>query len=136
MAVTGGDILEITFNNPTIGTGRFFAKAAEDSTFNLGGFRGDDDKNGIDGGGRNIRKINAVRWGFEVLVSWDMNIDNELQKLIDLSKEQTESDWTINHINGTTWSGKGSPVGETDGNGNASTFTLKVSGGGVLKKII
>lgn len=136
MAVIGGDILEITFSNPVVGSGRFFAKAAEGSTFNLGGFRVNDDNNSTDGGGRNIKQMSAVRCSFEVLVSWDGNVDNELQKLCDLAKEPQETDWTISHINGTVWGMKGSPVGDLDGAGLEATFTLKIAGGGVLKKII
>lgn len=136
MAVVAGDILEITYNNDNKGSGRFFAKAAEDSEFVLGGYKVDDDENAIDGGGRNIKKMNMVKPSFSVLVSWDMNTDNEMQKLQDLSSEPLDSDWTISHSNGSTWSMKGSPVGDIKGNGNAGTFTLKVSGGGVLKKIL
>lgn len=136
MSVIAGDILEITFNNPVVGSGKFYAKAAEDSTFALGGYRVDDDENNIDGGGRNIKKMNRVKPSFEVLVSWDMNIENELQKLTDLCSEPTDSDWTISHINGSTWAMNGSPVGDPSGNGNAGTFTLKIMGGGILKKLV
>ncbi len=132
----GGDITEISYNHPTIGSGVLYPKAAEDSTFDLGGFRGNDDANMVDGGGRNIRQLNQVRWSFEGTVSWDMNIDNELQKVTDMSKDPQEADWTFTHINGTVWGGKGAPVGDVQGNGNGSTFTLKASGGKALKKII
>lgn len=132
----GGDIIEVTYNHPTLGSGVFYPKAAEDSTFDLGGFRGSDDANMVDGGGRNIRQINQVRWAFESPVAWDMNTDNELQKLTDMAKNAQEADWTFTHINRTVWSGKGAPVGDISGNGNQSTFTLKISGGGALKKIV
>ena len=36
MAVVGGDIVELTFNHPTLGSGIIFPKSAEDSTFDLG----------------------------------------------------------------------------------------------------
>lgn len=136
MAVVAGDTLEITYNNPNKGSGRFFAKAGEDSEFVLGGYEVDDDKNAIDGGGRNIKKMNMTKPSFSVLVSWDMNTDNEMQKLQDLCDEPLDSDFTISHINGSTWAMTGSPVGENKGNGNSGTFTLKISGGGRLKKIL
>jgi hypothetical protein len=132
----GGDIIEATYNHPTLGSGVFYPKSSEDSIFDLGGFRGSDDANMVDGGGRNIRQINQVRWVFESPVAWDMNTDNELQKLTDMAKNSQEADWTFTHINGTVWSGKGAPVGDISGNGNQSTFTLKISGGGALKKIV
>ncbi len=60
----------------------------------------------------------------------------ELQKLADMAKDPQEADWTITSVNGSVWQGKGAPVGDLQGNGNQSTFTLKVSGGLELKKII
>lgn len=136
MAVIGGDITEITYNHPSLGTGTIYPKAAEDSTIDLGGFRGNDDTNMVDGGGHNIRQLNRVRWSVETTVAWDMNTREDLEKLTDLAGDPQESDWTFTHINGTVYGGKGAPVGDMAGNGNAATFTLKVSGGGKLKKIV
>lgn len=132
---TGGDIIEITYNHPTIGSGTIFAKSNEDSTFNLGGFRSNDDNNMIDGAGNMIDQINRTRWSLETTVSWDMNEREELQKVNDMAGSPEQADWTFSHVNGTVHSGKGKPVGDLEGNGNAATFTLKISGGGVLRKI-
>ena len=132
----GGDILEITFNHPTIGSGTIYPKSTEDSTFNLGGFRSEDDMAKIAGDGSMIDTINRVRWSFEIPATWDQNSANELDKLIELAESTVETDWTISSINGTVWGGKGKPVGELPGNGNAATITLKLSGGGRLKKIV
>jgi hypothetical protein len=65
----GGDILELTFNHPTIGSGVVFAKAGEDNTFDAGGLRTGDDANMIDGGGNMIQQMNRVRWSFEATTS-------------------------------------------------------------------
>ena len=46
------------------------------------------------------------------------------------------AEYTISIINGTTWKGEGKPVGDIQGNANASTFPLKLSGGGEMKKIL
>ena len=135
MAAVGGDILEISYNHPTLGTGRFFPKSGEDSTFDYGGIRGNDDANGVDGGGRTIRQLNAVRWSFETVVSWDANLSDELRQMTKLAGDPVEADWTITHINGTVYGGLGAPVGDIQSNGNAATMTLKVSGGGALVKI-
>jgi len=135
MAV-GGDILEITYNHPTLGTGTIFAKSQEDSTFDLGGYRSNDDAAMVDGGGNMIDQINQVRWKFSVAVSWDGNSANELDKIVALAGSPVTADWTISHINGVVWGGNGKPVGDYEGNGNASTFTLTLSGGGKLKKIV
>jgi len=132
---TGGDITDITFNHPTLGSGTIFPKAAEDSTYDLGGFKADDDKNMIDGGGTMIDKLNRSRWFFEVVVAWDRQVDLTLEKVAALAASPVLTDWTFTHVDGSVYAGTGKPVGDVSGNGNASTFTLKISGGGILKKI-
>jgi hypothetical protein len=132
----GGDILEITYNHPTLGSGVIYPKSAEDSTFDLGGFRSADDANMIDGGGRMIDQMNRVRWSLETTIAWDMNSSLELEKVVALAKSPVLADWTISHINGSVYSGKGKPVGDLQGNGNAATFTLKIAGSGEIKKIV
>lgn len=132
---TGGDIIEITYNHPTLGSGTIFAKSNEDSTFDLGGFRSNDDSEMIDGSGAMIDQINQKRWKFAVVVSWDMNANNELDKIVQLAGSPVQADWTFSSINGTVWGGTGKPVGDYEGNGNNPTFTLTVAGGGKLKKI-
>lgn len=132
----GGDIIEITSNHPSLGSVTLFPKSSEDSTFNTGGFRGEDDMNKIAGDGSSIRTLNRVRWAVELPISWDMNDANEIDKLTALAESPVESDWTFTSVNGTVWGGKGSPVGDIPGNANTSLITLKLSGGGKLEKII
>jgi hypothetical protein len=134
MAV-GGDIIEITYNHPTLGSGIWFPKAGEDSTFDPGGFRGADDANQVDGSGKKIRQLNRVGWFFEGTISWDANIANELDQAKALAGDPVEGDWTITSVNRTVWKGKGAPVGDIQGNGNSATISIKISGGGELKKI-
>lgn len=136
MAVVGGDFTEITFNHPTLGSGIIYPKSGEDSTLDMGGFRGGDDANMVDGGGRTIRQLNRVRWSFETTVAWDMNVAQDLEKMVSLAGDPVEAEFTFTHINGSVYSGTGAPVGDLQGNGNAATFTLKLSGGGQMKKII
>jgi hypothetical protein len=135
MPAVGGDILEITYNHPTVGTGIWFPKAAEDSTFDPGGIRTTDDANMVDGSGKAIYQKNRVRWSFEGTISWDANVANELEQLQSLAADPVEADYTITSINGTVWKGKGKPVGDIQGNGNAATIAVKLSGGGPMKKI-
>lgn len=135
MAV-GGDIIEVTYNHETLGSGTFFPKAAEDSTYDLGGFRANDDANMIDGGGNMIDQLNRVRPFFEVVLSWDRNIKQELEKLSSLAASPILADWDITHIDGSVYRLRGKPVGDVQGNANAATTTLKVAGGGTMKKII
>jgi len=135
MAV-GGDITEITFNHPTLGTGIIFPKSSEDSTFDLGGFRSNDDANMIDGSGEMIDQLNRARPFVEVTVAWDMNTREDLEKITELNASPVLSDWTFTHVNGTVYGGTGKPVGDVQGNANAATFPLKISGGGTFKKIV
>lgn len=135
MGAVGGDIIEVTFNHPTLGSGTLFPKAAEDSTYDLGGIRSSDDANMVDGGGNMIDQMNRSRWSFEVPIAWDMNTNGELEKCVAMAADPVPAEWTFTHINGTVYAGTGKPVGDLQGNGNAATFPLKVSGGGKLKKI-
>lgn len=134
--MVGGDIKEITFNHPTLGSGTFFGMSGEASTFDLGLPMSADESAGVDGGGRMVDTVTNKRWSFEVVVSWDMNTDNELEVAQKLAASPVLGDWTFSHINGTVWAGKGKPVGDLTADGNKSTFKLKVAGGGRLKKII
>lgn len=135
MAV-GGDIIEVTYNHPTLGTGVFYPKSAEDTTYNLGGFRSNDDNQAVTGSGEMLDQINNSRWSFEVPCAWDMNNRDDLEKASALAASPVLADWTITHINGVVHGGSGKPVGDLEGNSNAATFTLKVAGSGQLKKIV
>lgn len=132
----GGDINEITYNHPVIGSGTIFCKANEDGTLDPGGFRSNDDANSITGDGKFIDQINRVRGSFETPpIAWDMVDNDELQKLADLSESPTLADWTIASISGSIWAGRGKPVGDIQGATNTSLITLKIAFEGKLKQI-
>lgn len=135
MSAIGGDLVEVTCNHPTVGMVRLLPKAAEDSTIDLGGFRSSDDMNMIDGGGNMIDQMNRGRWCVETVLSHDANVKEELSKLNQLAQSPVPGVWTVTHINGSVYRGKGKPVGDLKGNGNQATIPLKISGGGELKKI-
>jgi hypothetical protein len=132
----GGDLIEITVNHPVLGTRRFFPKSAEDSTLDPGGFRDTDDANMITGSGEAIRQKNRVRWSLEATIAYDANERDDAAFIADLSASPIEGDWTVSVINGVVYGGKGLPVGDIQPNLNAATMTLKVSGSGVMKKIV
>lgn len=133
---TGGNILEITYNHPVEGSGTIFCKAAEDGQVDPGGYRSADDANMVTGDGQMIDQINRVRWSFECPpIAWDMTSADEVSKLAKMSASPVLADWTITHISGAIWGGKGKPVGDIKGATNASTIPLKLSGSGELKKI-
>ncbi len=133
MAV-GGDITEITYNHPTIGSGVLYPKAAEDNTIDLGGFNSSDDQNMIDGGGNFIDQMNRKRWKVGVLIANDMNTKLDLEKVEAMAASPVQADWTFAHISGVVYVATGKPVGDKELNVNQSTFALTVAGGGKLKK--
>lgn len=135
MSIVAGDIIEVTYNHPELGSGTFRPKSGEDSTFDIGGFRRTDDANLIDGGGRMISQINRRQWSLECTISNDMNTDEDMQKVAALAAHPQEAEYTISHINGTVWRGRGAPVGDVQANGNTGTMALKIAGGGQLQKI-
>ena len=131
----GGDITEISYKHPTLGSGVFFPKSSEDGTYDPGGYRSNDDANMVTGDGQMIDQINRVRWSFEGTVGWDTSIQNEVEQMSKLSGSPVLADWIITHINGTVWGGKGKPVGDIQGNTNTAQMSLKLAGTGKLVKI-
>lgn len=129
---SGGDILEMSYKHPTIGSGTWFPKSSEDFTLDPGGYRSNDDANMITASGEMIDQINRVRWSGEGTVGWDMTIKNELDQARKLAASSVLADWTITHINGTIWGGKGKPVGDIQGNTNTAQMSVKLAGGGEL----
>lgn len=133
--IKGGDILEANFKHPTLGNGTLEIKSGEDSNFDLGGFRANDDANMITGSGTLINQVNRVRWFVELVVAWDMVSNDTLKILSELSGANEPADWTFTHINGKVYGGNGVVVGDVQGNGNTAQTNLKVSGGGILEPI-
>ena len=132
MAVAG-DITEITYNHPTLGSGTFFPKAGEGNTYDPGGIRTADDAQMIAGNGDPIWQKNRTRGFFEVLIENDQNVRNDAQVIANLMADPKPADWTFSVINGTVFGGSGKPVGDINPDVNAGTMTLKVSGGGFEK---
>lgn len=135
MSVVGGDVTEITFNHPTLGNGIIFPKSSEDSTYDLGGFRSNDDANAVDGGGNMMDEMSRVRWSLEATVAWDMNVRKDLETITAMAGSPVPAVWTWTNINGINYKATGKPVGDMQGNGKAATFSLKISGGGIAKQV-
>ncbi|MCH9621002.1 MAG: hypothetical protein S4CHLAM20_04160 [Chlamydiia bacterium] len=135
MPAIGGDIIEITYNHPTLGSGSFFPKSEEDGTIDPGGFRTADEDNGVTGSGDAIYKKNRKRWSVEITSRWDANKANDLERLNLLSNSSIESTLTFELANGTVWKGQGMPVGDVQGSSNEATMSVKFAGGGFLEKI-
>lgn len=135
MAIQGGDVFEVTYNHPTLGSGTFFVKSGEDTTFDPGGFRTEDDMGAVAGNGEVIKKLNRMRWSFEGPVAWNMITTNEIEQLSQLASDPLDAQWTISHVNGTVWSGLGTVVGDINGSGQDATIPMKISGGQRMTKI-
>jgi len=133
MAV-GGDIIEVSYNHPTIGSGVLFPKASEGNTYDTGGFRSKDEASAIDGSGTMIDSMNRVRGFFEVVISNDMNSNQELEKMVELATSPVVASWVFTCINGVSYRGDGKPVGDLQGDVDKATFKLKVASG-LFKKI-
>lgn len=131
----GGDIIEIVCQHPTLGEFRFSPKANESFTLDPGGIRTNDDSSQITGNGQAIYQMNKVRWSMEGPVGVDFTSGNEMENLPKLSESIEEGTWTISHISGNIWKGKGKVVGDLQPDSNAATMTLKVSGSGKLEKL-
>lgn len=132
----GGDIIEITYNHPVIGSGTLYCKSNEDGTVKKGGYQSNDDDNMITGDGKLIDQMNRVRWSFECPpIAWDMTDKDEQSKLVAMAESPVTADWTMQVINGAIFAGNGKPTGEIPGNTNTAQITLKLSGGGRLKEI-
>lgn len=126
---TGGDIVEMRFNHPTLGTGVFYPKSGEDSTFEPGGIRNNDDANSIDGSGQPIYTKTRIRGSIEATIRNDQNTDDDINTAIALATSPIPAVWTITVLNNTVWKITGMPVGDLQANIGQATFTLKIAGG-------
>ncbi len=132
----GGDIVEITYNHPTIGSGTIFCKSNEDGNLEPGGYRSNDDDNASTGDGKRIDQLNWQVPFFEAPpIAWDMTDFNEQDKLSQLAGDPVNADWTITHISGQIWGGKGKPVGQIPGATNSAQVTLKLAFDNKLKPL-
>lgn len=120
-----GDVDEIVCQHPT-GEFRFFPKANESGTGDLGGHRANDDANQITSNGQMMSQINRVRGSFEVPISVETDLTAQ-KNLANLGKHPDLGTWTISFINGTVMRGKGRPVGDQQLDTNAGTMTLKIA---------
>lgn len=121
-----GDIPEVTFNHPTLGTGVFYPIAGEGHTFDPGGLRNNDDSNAIAGNGDPVFSKSRVRGFLSVLVENDMLVREDAIKVAALAADPLPAEYTFSVINGAVWSGTGAPVGDIAPDIMAGTFTLKI----------
>jgi len=138
MGYIGGQLTQITFNHPTLGTGTFAPKSSDDSTINLGGIRSDSGVTDIAGDGTAIRKMNLHRWMVDTTVAFDSTAmaKSGLSILSALAADAKEAVWKFTHISGSVYSGSGFPVDVVDGNLGTATIKIKFEGSNSLQEII
>lgn len=134
MAIIAGDIREASWDHDTLGSGTIYGKSNQTNTFDTGGLRSDDTKEGVDGGGNMVRRMTRGRWAVEFVPSWDMSTGT-LEDLSAMAASPIDANWTFTHENGTVYQGKGCPVSDVIGDGGEASIAIKIAGGGVLKKI-
>jgi hypothetical protein len=134
MAITAGDIQEITYNHPTLGSGTFKPIAGEDFSINLGGRRGLDEVV-LTSDGEAIHKVQNMPWSMEGPVRWAATIGLDMEKLAGLSGDLEDTNWTIQLISGEIYGGIGRPVGDIVGSSKDGQIPLKVVGGNGLRQL-
>lgn len=133
MAFIGGDIIEMTYNHPTLGSGKLFPKSKEDGTLDPGGFRSEDDASMITANGTLITQLNRVAASLETPpIAQDSLGDDQLAAIADMAGSPVDADWTVTHISGAIYGAKGRPVGDLSYSTNAGTFSFKLAFNGKL----
>ena len=132
---TGGDLIEITCNHPTLGNFNFATKSNESYSLDPGGKRSNDDAAMVAGDGTFIDQINNVRWSFEGPLIADFDSGNEIENLPKLAESIELGTWTFSHITGVVWTGKGKLVGDISIDTNTAQLTAKIAGGSKLEKL-
>lgn len=129
-----GDITQVTFNNSTAGLqGVFKPKANEGNTYDPGGFRNNDDTNGIAGNGELIVTKNRVVGFFSIMIENDNTSQRSAEIVKALAASSVATDFTFSCINGSVWSCSGIPVGDIQPDVNTGLFTLKVNTGNMVQ---
>lgn len=135
MSIVGGDVKEVTYSHPEIGSGSIFVKSDEDSELDLGGYKSVDEEKSIDSGGNMIDIMTLSRWSATFVVAGDLMVRKELEKLSSLMRSTVPAVWTITHVSGAIYRGIGKPVGDLKQVLKASTIQLKVAGGGEASSV-
>jgi len=132
----GGDIIEITYNHPTLGSGRLDPKGTEDTEVDFGGYLTQDTDDSVTGAGTNIKVMNRKRWSVTTpAIAWEDDPDT-LESLQKIQNDPNQSTWTFTFIDGSVYKGDGDIVGDLKGNKNAAAVnSFKLAGGGKLERI-
>lgn len=134
---SGGDMIQISWNDPNLGSGTFYGKSGEDTTVNTGGAMTDDSDTNIDTAGNFINTMRLIPWKISSTISWDMINPQrrEIEMLKKLTGTVNSQDFVFTNINGVNYTGNGKVVGAVEGSAKDCTMTITFMGGGTLAQI-
>ena len=121
-----GDILEVRYQHPTIGTNIFHAVSSQSNELDLGGRRSEDDENKVTTTGIMIDSMSFKRGSLSVLVESDNNVREDQRVLGELAADSVDATWTVTLMSGAVYVGVGKPVGEIKGDVYAGTVQMKI----------
>ena len=113
-SVTGGDLKEVRFNNPDVGSGKFNSKSGETHTLMLDYYRTDDDDTNIDSGGNllNLKSLKPGSYEFSIINDERNPNRQELETLVALSGSFSDTTWSFTSVNGIAYTATGNVVGD------------------------
>lgn len=127
MAFSGGDLVEVICNHPTLGAFTFAPYGGEDSTYEFGNGIPDDDDSSIAANGQFIDKLSIQRDKHTFVLAGSAG-DGTLESLTALQKSLQLGNWTTTNINGTVYRITGKPVGRLSASGKDSKIEVMLAG--------
>ncbi len=132
MAIYAGAFTEVTYNNPTAGSGTLNVMVDEDANVDYGGLRTDEEVK-LDSSNQAVYNMTPKPWKVDATFSNDFNGTGTAEQVNALAAALSETDFTFAFPSGSVYSGKGRIVGDISGSVKG-TVALVFSGGGKLAK--
>lgn len=129
-----GDSQQVLINHPTFGSIQLDLKSGSDFNFRKGGPQASDADDNISTLGSNVKQVNQSKWMFSCTILTD-DRDRVIDYLQNISGDPEDATFIVPHINGSTRSGVGSPVGELNLNLQTGELPLTCNGGGTFEPI-
>lgn len=131
MTIIAGYFTGVKCQHGTVGNLNFDLKSGEDSELDRGGDRIVDDENNRTSSGQLILQYESKQPYIQFTSVTDAETEDYIQDLIPASADELPV-WTLTHISGRVYSGKGVIVGDVKPNNNAGTVQLKIAFEGEL----
>lgn len=134
MPIIAGQFTEVMCQHPTAGDFKFDIKSGEDSEMDLGGDRIVDEANNKVSSGKMIVQFENATGYVQFTCGYTNECGVYIQALISASGDELGT-FTITHIDGSSYIGKGTIVGDVKPNRNAGTIQLKAAFEGEVQVI-